>query len=352
MKIGILTLHRANNYGAALQCFALQEVLLSLGHEVYVIDYRQRDTELSYKAFCWKKIKPTLRNPRAFVKALLYIPYSLIQQRGFNGFRKQYLKCTSPVYFAKDMPQNFDYYVIGSDQLWSIQCMGGHYDPVFWGQFPHPVKSRIVGYAISGNIPSLLSIGIDRIKNSLSAFSCLSVRESGISDWIKKETGFPVRQDIDPTLLFDAKKWNEISGKRPQKSKYILMYFLLPEQKLQAYKFAQKVGLKLIEVGKVAFSPQQFLAYVKHAEYILGGSFHIAVFSIIFRKQFYIIKKNNEFDVRSEHLLRSLELRNRFIAISDLAQIELKNIDKTEFIKAESRLSALKQDSLNYLKSL
>ena len=40
MKIGILTFHCAVNYGAVLQAYALQEILRSLGHEVYVIDYR------------------------------------------------------------------------------------------------------------------------------------------------------------------------------------------------------------------------------------------------------------------------------------------------------------------------
>ena len=42
MKIGILTFHRAHNYGAVLQCYALQEVLKGMGHEVEVIDYRQK----------------------------------------------------------------------------------------------------------------------------------------------------------------------------------------------------------------------------------------------------------------------------------------------------------------------
>ena len=41
MKVGILTFHRAINYGAVLQCYALKETLSGLGHDVYVIDYRQ-----------------------------------------------------------------------------------------------------------------------------------------------------------------------------------------------------------------------------------------------------------------------------------------------------------------------
>lgn len=54
MKIGILTLHRANNYGAALQCYALQCTLQSLGYDAWVIDYRQPDTERSYRPFQWE----------------------------------------------------------------------------------------------------------------------------------------------------------------------------------------------------------------------------------------------------------------------------------------------------------
>ena len=31
MRVGILTFHRAHNYGAVLQCYALQKVLKNLG---------------------------------------------------------------------------------------------------------------------------------------------------------------------------------------------------------------------------------------------------------------------------------------------------------------------------------
>ena len=38
MKIGILTFHWAQNYGAVLQCYALKSKLEELGHQVYIID--------------------------------------------------------------------------------------------------------------------------------------------------------------------------------------------------------------------------------------------------------------------------------------------------------------------------
>ena len=40
MKIGILTFHWATNYGAVLQCYALQEYLRDQGHVVEIINYK------------------------------------------------------------------------------------------------------------------------------------------------------------------------------------------------------------------------------------------------------------------------------------------------------------------------
>lgn len=39
MRIAIITFHRAYNYGAVLQCYALYRTLKKLGHECYVLDY-------------------------------------------------------------------------------------------------------------------------------------------------------------------------------------------------------------------------------------------------------------------------------------------------------------------------
>ena len=42
MKIGILTQPLSGNYGGLLQCYALQSVLKTFGHEVWIV---QRETE-------------------------------------------------------------------------------------------------------------------------------------------------------------------------------------------------------------------------------------------------------------------------------------------------------------------
>ena len=40
MRVGILTFHCACNYGAVLQCYALQRFLVESGHDAIVVDYR------------------------------------------------------------------------------------------------------------------------------------------------------------------------------------------------------------------------------------------------------------------------------------------------------------------------
>ena len=49
MKIGILTYHRAHNYGAMLQAYALLTFLKEQGHEVEFIDYWPNSHQQQYK---------------------------------------------------------------------------------------------------------------------------------------------------------------------------------------------------------------------------------------------------------------------------------------------------------------
>ena len=51
MKVGILTFHRAINYGAVLQAWALKTFLQNKGYEACVIDYRCKAIENNYNFF-------------------------------------------------------------------------------------------------------------------------------------------------------------------------------------------------------------------------------------------------------------------------------------------------------------
>ena len=351
MKIGILTLHRANNYGAVLQCYALQQALIEFGHDAWIIDYRQPDTELSYAPISKERMYRNLSNPVALAKDMLLTPLYYMNARGFNQFRRKYLRCTQPFNRPDRMPQNFNVYLIGSDQLWSIQCMGGHVEPVFFGGFPHPVDSRIMGYAISANLDSLNLIGVEQLKLFAANFDSVSVREVGIAQWLKANGVCEARIDLDPTLLLDPVEWVRIaSEKRPSKKRYLLSYYLLPEQKAVAKNFARSHGLKYIELGHKAHSPADFLTWVKYADCVVGGSFHITVFSILFARPFYTIQKNSCFDIRSLTFLKAVGLETHFIPISELLQVDIDA--PVNYAGAQASLMRLKKKSVEYLASL
>lgn len=65
MKIDIITCHRAFNYGAVLQAYALQRYLKNLGYTVETIDYTPKYIRKSYnKNFIKKIVRPLLRMRR------------------------------------------------------------------------------------------------------------------------------------------------------------------------------------------------------------------------------------------------------------------------------------------------
>lgn len=49
MKTATITFHNTNNFGAALQCYALQQSLLALGVENEVLDYTSPYLNKPYK---------------------------------------------------------------------------------------------------------------------------------------------------------------------------------------------------------------------------------------------------------------------------------------------------------------
>ena len=54
-KIGIITFHRAKNYGAVLQAYALQHTLEQLGSDCEIVDYKCENIDNGYKPFQFSK---------------------------------------------------------------------------------------------------------------------------------------------------------------------------------------------------------------------------------------------------------------------------------------------------------
>lgn len=149
MKIGILTFHYANNYGAVLQAYGLQEVLKSMGHQVEFVDYRNPLIEKRMDYFGLKS--------NSIIKVLyrLLFNYTSLSERKkiFDGFRKDYLSISKRINSSDLSNTDYDILIVGSDQIWNPSLTNG-LDPVYWGEATGDIP--IITYAASSNDLSIL----------------------------------------------------------------------------------------------------------------------------------------------------------------------------------------------------
>lgn len=355
MKIGIITVHRAYNYGSVLQCYALQEYLKSLGHDVWVVDYRQPWTEAVYKPFSLYFIRKRISHPREifnYIKKYNSRKYLALKRKTvFSSFMNRF-RLTKSCYNVDDIPQDFDVYIIGSDQLWSHTCFGGE-DKVYLGFFNHKINTKIIGYALSSNTNSLNIFGKRRLSQIISNFDSLSVREDFIAGYIYENLGKDIPVVLDPTLLTNTNLWDSLINDDWKDRNYIAIYQARnvignpTYLKDKAQNFANRLKCEVIDLTPMTYSVEDFVSIIKYARYVLTTSFHATVFSLIMETPCYAIKLNDGFDGRYIDLLKSLGIENEIVD-KDFDTIEIEEID---FVFAKQNLNKLKQASINFLKN-
>ena len=354
-RVGIITYHRANNFGAVLQCYALQEMLKRLDFNVKVIDYRQPFTELIYNPIRWDIMKKGLTNPRLLVGYLFKVfPILYKRTQVYNSFRSRFLQCSRPIKSGREMPQCFDVYLIGSDQMWSLHPTNNVIEPVYFGEFTVPKGSSIQGYAISSNIESLRTIGKEYLTGSVKRFKRLSFREETVRDEVYQMTDMHGEVVVDPTLLLNAEDWNRLTTYNLIGEPYLLTYFLSNNTDNEAFRtkvsvFAKQNNLKVVDMFDLAYSPIAFLNAIKYASVVFTTSFHATAFSIILKKKFYAFRSANGRDIRYINLLHNLGLDSCIVSTGDIGSLSLEDIN---YAHTDLLLDALRQHSIQYLKTL
>ncbi len=134
-------------------------------------------------------------------------------------------------------------------------------------------------------------------------YESIGVRENTGVKLIEQLTGRKdARVVLDPTLLLDKHSWNKIAVQsRIIKEKYILCYFLnysfdsFPYVDELASHIQKITGYKLVKVARpprnfyesntyhcVGASPEEFLALMRDAEFVITTSFHGTAFAVNF----------------------------------------------------------------------
>jgi polysaccharide pyruvyl transferase WcaK-like protein len=329
MKIGILTYHRAHNYGAMLQAYALRTYLHNQGHDVEFIDYWPDSHNKQYTLF-----KP-IRGKSLYFKILNIISDSVtlirrtIRMNKFNNFRKKHLGINDSIKYTTNKEpiiERYDCVVVGSDQIWRTQEYEGKHvgiDPMYLCT-NIPNTTRCISYAASMGIISLTSEDEHVIRTSLKNFNTILVRENSLKQLVES-LGYSAHVVLDPTLLLTKQQWDQlIPSHRYSQKPYVLFYELMPSQEALAFakKKALSLNCELLIMDSIIHtlprknhisyaSPIEFMHAIRDAEFVIATSFHGTAFSIIFEKQFITIglKKNAD---RVKTLLQQVGITEQY----------------------------------------
>lgn len=354
MKVGILTFHRAHNYGAVLQCYALQEVLKGMGHEVEVIDYRQPFIERYYSNkfpfFNFMKRIFQIEIKKAIFILKKYIIDSK-KSECFRDFRDGYLNLSSTEDISL-LLDGYDCIVIGSDQVWSLQSYGHKFDSIFFGDFLLPKSCKLFGYAISGTCDYVVSLSLNDVRKIVNNYTKISFRESKMAELTGCicDKKFPIV--LDPTLLTTELTWTPLIDKKWEKRKYIILYLIdKPEAPFEnsiydkALQFAQSKGYEVVDLLSSAYKVSDFVSAIKFAKAVFTTSFHATVFSVIFNIPIYAFNLHNGREVRYVELLQNIGAGNRIFEITD----NISNVSDIDYNEISKNLNHYKRDSIDFI---
>lgn len=347
-KIGILTLHRALNYGAVWQCYALKYTCESFGKEVETIDFNPYG---DYKAI-WAIGK----RPSVAYRYLLWL-------RQFNNFVKNRLNPThhtvSHEWIVNNPPKD-DIYIVGSDTVWSDIVASQFLDSYLLDFAPSNVK-RIAYAASTGGNPLIVN---KYQLGELRKFSAISIREKQAVPDVQSKVDIPVVDVCDPSLLLKAEEYEMMEKKTLCLPKHYMGYFDLagdPFCAETAKKISKELGLPILNLAGrfkrwarynyIAPTPEQWLYIMHHADYICTNSFHGVAFSIIYRRPFIScaaqvggrVKTNG----RVLNLLDQTNLKDRYITDIDGAQKILEQAIKFD----DKAIDTYQNRSIEWLKN-
>ena len=309
MKIGILTFHEADSYGAVLQAYALQQTLRKLGADSEFVQIQLPKAE---------EAAPSATGAAALFARRMQAEGQK-RQALFAQFRQQHMKISRPYAPADDIDRDFDCFLAGSDQIWNFRVPS--VDARYFLPFAKPEKRY--SYAASFGAESLPEKAKAWAAGQLAQFQSISVREESGCRIVKELTGVDAQVCLDPTLLPDRGEWEALT-RQEEGQPYILLFLLKYDEALvsRAKAEAERRGIALRTVT-AAFMPQlglnawtgtgvtDWLSAIRNADCVFTNSFHGMVFSMIFGRSLHVARLTGELSSRNgrlEELLAFLEL--------------------------------------------
>ena len=315
MRIGIITQPLLSNYGGILQNYALQQVLIRMGHKPVTIDiFPNRNWGERVKHIVWSFSH--FRRP--------YPWYCMKRQRKAKAFIRRNIYTTHIVHKYRANTTKLyklDVIIAGSDQIWRPMYNAYYADHLYDEYFKFVESSPVV------KIVYAASFGTDEWEYSqeqtetcrllIHKANAVSVREKSGVELCRQYFGIEAQWVLDPTLLLDAEDYERLCARIPRAERpFIAAYLLDVDEKLtdRVKTFAREIELPLrfFSAGEAMFlSIEEWLAIFRDATYVITDSFHGTVFSIIFNRPFISVGNHARGTSRFLSLLEQFGLEER-----------------------------------------
>lgn len=348
--IGIIGLWYTMNYGAVLTSYALYAVIEKLGYKAVMLD-----------------IPPTY-NPDEQ-------QYRNVLEEG-RRFIERYCQVSERYYLPAENSQLnklCNTFLTGSDQLW--RCFNGKFKWNGGFNFLDFVDDdkRKVAYATSFGEEIYTGDRLDKVQTEslLKRFDAISVREnSGVH--ICESFGVDAVTMPDPVFLCDTDVYDNVTCKEDIEAvPYIFAYILQPTVYKQDVirKIANKFQIKVITVAdknpNYTAHPgvsewtldvtenvrtDEWLWYIKNAEYVLTDSYHGFCFSLIYQKKFLCFSPRDGL-TRFESLAEKIGLLERINFIGDFEKASLLLDESVNYTKVQTILAYEKDKAIAWLKN-
>lgn len=357
------TFFKAENYGAALQAYALQTILRQKGYDAEILNYRDSAIEDCYKIISIRRENLYLII-RASLGVLLFYGRRKKRHEQFLKFQEEYLKTGDKEYWSveevKRNPPDAEIYLTGSDQVWNTSITKGVSD-IYTLNFGQD-KIRRIAYAASIGVRKFSQSDAEIFREKVSRIEKVSVREVTAQNELEnllREKKIDVT--LDPVLLRSKKEWEtDICDFIRTKEKYVLAYLVEedPEYRKIVKELSDVTGLKIIhfecrkKYGNVLYSaytegPMEFVNLIKNAEYVVTTSFHGTAFSVVLNKRFWVIPHKPR-ESRITDLLEKLAIQDR--AVYTLEEFKKKDYSQEiDYEKIDILLEKERKKSLQWL---
>lgn len=365
MKVGIITQPLGRNYGGILQNWALQQILLRMGHHPITIVY-QGMPEMSYiynycRSLLAYAVKHVIRHPYRDQSLLPWKtpPYSNLRK----FISKHILKTKFIPTISSDalLKIGINNLILGSDQIWRPQYNEGYLDIMFCNGIKHESKLNCISYAAS--------FGCDEweyseeetsiARKNMTKFNAISVREATAVNLCKNHLGVESIQVLDPTLLLSKDDYDKLVKRQALKNipyDCIGVFFLdHNEEKNRIVDNVCKIfgkkpyyfGVKIDKDNEYQ-GVEDWLASFTKCPFIITDSFHGTVFSIIYKTPFISIANQKRGLDRFRSLLSIVDMNDRLYLGGNqiIENIVNRNID---WSSVDSKIYTFKKRSLSYL---